>query len=105
ISAILLFVVPPDLPLGFDGPPMLDAVVRILFSISSLFGSLVVGLFGSLVSPPIIAATNGLLPGSLPSSLLSTPFIFDHFDPLLGGFPNLIRSSIASLSSMHSSVS
>ncbi|MCI26947.1 hypothetical protein A2U01_0048145, partial [Trifolium medium] len=43
ISATLLFVVPPDLPLGFDG----------------------------LMGPPVMAATNGLLPGFLPSSPLS----------------------------------
>ncbi|MCI62893.1 hypothetical protein A2U01_0084150 [Trifolium medium] len=30
ISAILLFVVPLDLPLGFDGPPVMEAVFWLL---------------------------------------------------------------------------
>ncbi|MCI41904.1 hypothetical protein A2U01_0063138, partial [Trifolium medium] len=63
ISAILFFVVPPDLPLGVDGPLVMDVVVRLLFSVFFLFGSPVVGLFGDLMSHPVIAATNGLLPG------------------------------------------
>ncbi|MCI36480.1 hypothetical protein A2U01_0057703, partial [Trifolium medium] len=53
ISAILLFVVPPDLPLGFDGPLVMDVVVRVFLSVFSHFRLLVVGLLRDLVSPPI----------------------------------------------------
>ncbi|MCI42876.1 hypothetical protein A2U01_0064113, partial [Trifolium medium] len=76
ISAILLFIVPPDLPLGFDGPPVMDTVVRLFVF--------------DLMSPSVIAATNGLLPGFLSSSLMSaslssiTSTLFLGGDSLLG---------------------
>ncbi|MCI40767.1 hypothetical protein A2U01_0062000, partial [Trifolium medium] len=61
ISVILLFVVPPDLPLGFDGPPVMDAI-------SSRYGGYERSFFW--VSSFFVAVC---------------PLVFDHFDPLLGG--------------------
>ncbi|MCH85560.1 hypothetical protein A2U01_0006408, partial [Trifolium medium] len=75
ISSILLFVIPPDLPLGFDGPPVMDAVVRLLFQIFFPFGFPVVGIFGGLDFNCIfeLNAIFGVVTGAL---VVSAEFIF-----------------------------